>query len=127
MLPSSGRVEGDLVVVALGGVQRFIAESRTTADLAAGSEIVVALACAVADTCEREANLVFPGPGFSGGRTAAPNRVVSVAPVGKGVQVAEAAAAAARLTWSGFLRETYSPDPVPADEFVAGMPEVTWV
>jgi CRISPR-associated protein len=39
--------DADLLVVALPGVQRFIAESRTTADAAAGSAIVSSLAAAM--------------------------------------------------------------------------------
>ena len=46
---------GDLVVVALPGVQRFIAEARSTADVSAASEIYSALAERVVNVLRDEA------------------------------------------------------------------------
>jgi CRISPR-associated protein Cmr2 len=48
----------DLLVVALPGVQRFIAESWTTADVAAGSAIVSSLAAAMVSAAGT--GVVFP-------------------------------------------------------------------
>lgn len=141
---------GDLVVVALGGVQRFIAESRTTADLASASRIVAALAQAAATACGEHAALVFPREVVgtepdAAGRTdrtvrrvsdsagepvrttpGAPNRVVAIAPEGAGEQAARAAAAAVHDRWAELLRRTYEPDPPPGDG-TPGMPDIAWV
>jgi hypothetical protein len=51
----------DLVVVTLPGVQRFIGEARSTADVRAASEIVEKLASTAAKKCRAAGGeLVFP-------------------------------------------------------------------
>ena len=93
---------GDLVVVALPGVQRFIAEARSTSDVSAASEIYSALAARVVD--------VLRGRGRRGAcpsgprctpdrltrrplqrRTGMPNRVVALLPAGTGAAAARQA------------------------------------
>ncbi|GAA0405443.1 type III-B CRISPR-associated protein Cas10/Cmr2 [Micromonospora gifhornensis] len=123
----------DLVIVALSGVQVFIAESRTTADLHAASEIVARLASTAAGVFSTTpgATVVFPAPTDAsksttdpseGGTVAVPNRVVALVPSGSGARVAAAAAAGVREHWANLVRETLGREvPTP------GMPSVQWV
>jgi CRISPR-associated protein Cmr2 len=84
-------VRGDLVLVSLGGVQRFIAESRTTADLAGGSRLLQWLAWQGATAAGRELaeagagefGLIFPGPGAAT-QDGVSNKIALVAPEGSG-------------------------------------------
>lgn len=112
--------EADLVVIALPGVQRLISEAQSTADVHAGSQIVASLA-AVAATRVREqgAELVIPATEQAEGM---PNRVVALAPRGRGADLAHQAVEAVRESWRGHLAELF-PDP-PA---TPGMPGVVWV
>jgi len=103
----------DLVVVVLAGVQRFIAESRSTADLHAGSTIISTLAQAMVEQVPED-NRVFP----AGASTAStPNRVVAQAPAAAGTTLARRMAEAARAEW-----RTY--DPAQGSH---GFPTVQWV
>ncbi|WP_434739321.1 Cas10/Cmr2 second palm domain-containing protein [Micromonospora sp. SH-82] len=125
MTDAAGR---DLVIVALSGVQSFIAESRTTSDLHAASQIVGRLASTAAEVCAATtgATVVFPATAHASAAddntVAVPNRVVALVPAGSGAQVAEAAAAAVRRQWADWVNETVGRDvPTP------GMPSVQWV
>ena len=132
--------DGDLVVVALGGVQTFIAESRTTADLAAASRIMSGLAAAAARAVvESGATLVFPEHVTSEGEAASettiagdsgavgvPNRVVLLAERGTGRRIAERAAEAVRATWAGWVRREF-PGTDDDDLDTPGFPDVSWV
>jgi CRISPR-associated protein Cmr2 len=117
----------DLVVVALPGVQRLIAEARSTADVRAGSEIVARLAGVIV-TCVNEhveehgGTLVIPGE--IGGSEGAPNRVVALVPSGSGDSIAGKAAAAVRGEWDRLLRGVFDP-PVPTPN--PGVPNILWV
>jgi len=107
----------DLVVIALPGVQRFIRESRSTADVRAGSEIVASLAWkAVRGCAEFGAELVFPSLGTrrtAGGETTSsdgaghgmPNRVVFLVPGGTGERLAESIKSAVQAEWRGWVRQ----------------------
>lgn|GEM_PF-1191285 len=96
--------ERDLVIVTLAGVQRFISESRSTADLHAGSAIVSELAAAMvragidfgASADGADFDLVMPS--FSAD-SSTPNRVVMRVTAGKGPELAEHVASAAREAW----------------------------
>lgn len=119
----------DLVIVALSGVQSFIAESRTTADLHAASGIIGRLALTAAQVCAAPegAEVVFPAENASlsatvGNSTAVPNRVVALVPPGAGARVAAEAATAVQAQWTGWVRETLG-----RDVFTPGMPSVQWV
>jgi CRISPR-associated protein Cmr2 len=126
-----GNVAGrDLVVLALPGVQRFIAEARSTADVAAASEIYATLAACAANSLMTwpGAEPVLPAPPA---RTQAvpltdvpgvPNRVVVLIPAGDGREAAEQAAGAVRKAWDGYVRELF-----PAgDKTTPGFPDVQW-
>lgn len=123
----------DLVMLALPGVQRFIAEARSTADVAAGSEIYAALAAHAASSLMSwpGAEPVLPAapvapdvhlvpqtdiPGM-------PNRVVVLIPAGDGRDAAEQAAGAVREAWNGYVCDVF-----PAgDKTTPGFPAVQWV
>ena len=54
----------DLVMIALPGVQKFIAEARSTSDVRAASQIYARLAARAAEECQRSGgDLVFPSGG----------------------------------------------------------------
>lgn len=118
----------DLVILALSGVQRFITESRSTADLRSGSEIVAELA-ELAATCmedpeDFQAELVFPQMGSSSAREdGMPNRIVALAEEGRGARLAARAAERIERYWRervhGVFGQRTEPDP--------GWPSVQWV
>ncbi|GAA3820696.1 Cas10/Cmr2 second palm domain-containing protein [Streptomyces chiangmaiensis] len=134
--PWSGE-HGDLVVVAISGVQRFISESRTTSDLGAGSAIIGRLAGRAALECRSlGARLVFPASVEAEERSSVsayadkgaplpssvPNRIVAVASPGSGSAVAAAAAEAVRGEWARLVEDVWHrPAATP------GMPSVQWV
>ncbi|MFW6638521.1 type III-B CRISPR-associated protein Cas10/Cmr2 [Nocardiopsis algeriensis] len=110
----------DLVVIALSGVQRYIEESRTTADAANASDIVARLAVEAAALLKRDdgTELVIPSEADP---DAAPNRIVALAPAGRGVELARASAEVMRARWRewsallfGEVRDT------------PGFPEIMW-
>jgi hypothetical protein len=126
----------DLLVIALSGVQRFIAESRTTADLRAGSEIFARLAAQAARVIEDAggARLVFPQrvpatPDRMDGVAAVaseavgvPNRIVALVPAGRGARLAGEVAAAVDRLWRDWVRAT-----VGGEVDTPGLPSVQWV
>ena len=121
----------DLVVLALPGVQRFITEARSTADVAAASEIYAALAARAASSLMTwpGAEPVLPAPP-TGARAVpqtdvpgVPNRVVVLIPADDGRDAAEQAADAVRKAWDGYVCEVF-----PAgDKTTPGFPDVQWV
>jgi CRISPR-associated protein Cmr2 len=132
-----GQVEGrDLVVVALPGVQRFIAEARSTSDVSAASQIYSELAARVVGVLGDRpgGELVLPVPGATGppggpppGGDGMPNRVVALLPAGTGAGAARSASEAAHDAWQAWLRRALRPaegEPVPR---TPGFPEVQWV
>lgn len=125
----SGELDGGavLVVVALPGVQRFIAEARSTADLHAGSAIISALSAAMikrAEDFRPKARLVLPSTVLD--ERGMPNRIVALAAAGHGRALAESVAAAARSAWQDMVREVSPPDESDAAS-TPGFPEVQWV
>jgi CRISPR-associated protein len=113
---------GDLVVLAFPGVQRFIREARSTADVRAGSEIVAGLAASAARRCaEAGAELVFPSadpgrPVAQGGLEpdddvghGMPNRVVFLAPAGTGADLAGTVASAVQDEWRTWAGQALNP------------------
>ena len=106
----------DLVIAALPGVQRFIAESRRTADLFASSELMSKLAAALRGAVEEPAELVMPAS--SEIEAGIPNRVVALAPAGQGEELARSMARAVQRCWTALL-DGAPPSP--------GFPVVQWV
>ncbi|SKA23214.1 CRISPR-associated protein, Cmr2 family [Marinactinospora thermotolerans DSM 45154] len=109
----------DLVIVALSGVQRFITESRTTADAANASAITARLATEAALLLEEEgAELVIP---FKADPSAASSRIAALTTAGQGPLLARAAADRVRSTWRRWITDLFGE---PRD--VPGFPEVMW-
>jgi CRISPR-associated protein Cmr2 len=123
----------DLVLVTIGGVQRFVAESRTTAEVAGGSALIQRLAReagrTVAERLEalgQDSQLIFPAiatltsPTTSAGIT---NKIAFIAPDRRGAEVAKAAVQRAHTAWGDAVREVFD-GRVPA---TPGMPDTAWV
>lgn len=112
----------ELVVAAIAGVQRFVAEARSTADLFAGSALITELAGAMLAVVP-EQSLVLPSkkPGHG---TTTPNRVVVVADRGTGADLAKAMADSARSAWEKRLRDVFSNGELPP---TPGFPAIQWV
>jgi len=127
-------LNADLVLLAVGGVQPFIAESRKTADVAGASlavrQVVAAAASwALAGLVDQGElyGLVMPDPDVladSGERVPVgiSNKIVFLAPMGTGVPLAKNAADAARREWARLVARTHG---VEVD--TPGMPDLTWV
>ncbi|MEY9211507.1 hypothetical protein NI17_010060 [Thermobifida halotolerans] len=107
----------DFVVIGLSGVQRFISEARTTADLANASDIIAKLASVAMGEFTTD-ELVIP---FRLEEGSPPNRIVALVPEGTGVQRARAATQAVHDHWEKWVRQLFGrPVEVP------GFPEVFW-
>ena len=112
----------DLVVVAIPGVQHFIAESRSTADLYAASSMMSDLAGSMLTAVPDASRLVLPAPPSQSGGDETPNRVVVLADSGEGPELAAAMAANSRSTWNAWLASAFSgtgPDPPASPGFPA--------
>ncbi|MEY9214323.1 hypothetical protein NI17_020380 [Thermobifida halotolerans] len=107
----------DLVVIGLSGVQRFIAEAQSTADLANASDIASRLAAVAAHRFAPE-DLVLPASADPEGM---PNRIVALTPAGTGQDLARAAVRAVREEWDTWVGRLFGR----AIE-VPGFPEVFW-
>lgn len=118
----------DLVVIALAGVQRYITESRTTADLRSASEIVAHLAATAVTHLIRphKAQIVFPAPveeGTHGTDDGMPNRVVALLPAGTGPTAARETTSHLKNTWKDWVDEVFGR----TVHEVPGWPVVQWV
>lgn len=113
----------ELVVVAVSGVQRFIGESRSTADLFAGSELISELANAMVSVIPDTAELVLPSGRAS--LSAVPNRVVVLADQ-RGADLAAAMAARAHATWKEWL-DTALANFAEDKRVSPGFPAIQWV
>ena len=88
----------DLVVLSIPGVQRFIAEARTTRDLANGSGLITDLmSAALKEARKAGATLIIPASVEP--RTGVPNKAVFSVAAGRGASVATEAADAAKSEW----------------------------
>jgi CRISPR-associated protein Cmr2 len=127
----------DLVLVTVGGVQRFLAESRKTVDLAGASlavRHVVIAAAGKAHQClgdaEAPAGLVFPpAKALSVQQGTVPvgvtNKIVFLAPHGAGPGIARKAVDAAAEKWNQLVGNAYgNPAQLPD---TPGMPDLAWV
>jgi len=111
------------VLVAISGVQKFIGESRSTADLFSGSELASDLAKVMMSVIPDSSALVLP----SGDRSlrGAPNRVVVLADQG-GSELAAAMASKARATWEQWLDDAL-PSLDRSERITPGFPAIQWV
>jgi hypothetical protein len=120
----------DLVLVTLGGVQRFLGESRTTADVAGASGVIQALArCAAVKAHEllsewpRPFGLIVPAappaPNSTRGTT---NKIAFLAPDGDGPELARKVARAIDEEWAARVERVF-----PDGERTPGMPDISWV
>ncbi len=111
-------------MVAISGVQRFIGESRSTADLHASSVLVSELARAMLDAVPRDSDLVLPSsrPDRKG---SLPNRVVVLADAGTGNVLAAAMAERAKSAWQDRLADVFGV--AKSDHLLTpGFPAVQW-
>ena len=113
----------DLVIVAISGVQRFIAEARSAADLRAGSVLMSELATVMRDVVRAPAEVIIPAADTGLG---APNRVAAMVPAGEGPVLAEAMAQAVGLAWERQLAEAFRGVGA-APRQTLGFPAVQWV
>ena len=117
----------DLVLLSVGGVQRLISESRSTADVAGASRIVEGLArCAARVVARRipqtgSRGLVFPQRVDLDGIS---NKVVFLTDRGAGASVAREVAVAVEEEWRRLVAQAFHPRAAPA---TPGMPDVAWV
>jgi hypothetical protein len=121
-------VRFDLVLLSLGGVQRFIAESRSTADVAGASKIVQHLAKLAARAVERRlisspvpCGLIFP---VASSTRSVTNKIVFLAEEGAGQALARAAAGEVGDAWRNRLARVFNGGDLPG---TPGMPDVAWV
>jgi hypothetical protein len=120
---------GDLVVVALPGVQRFIAEARSTSDVSAASGIYSGLAEKIVEALDEVGgDIVLPARnGPPSGAVGLPNRVVALLPPGTGTAAARRASEAVQDAWRARVRQALElahGEPVPE---TPGFPPVQWV
>ncbi len=119
----------DLVVVTVGGVQRFIGEARSTADVSGASDLLQRLlragaaqvATQLVDASEPY-GLIFPAG--SGDDAPASNKLVFLVPGGEGAALAEGAADRLRAAWRSMVEEAFVGGDVPP---TPGVPDVAWV
>ena len=126
----------DLILLAFGGIQRYIAESHSTADLGNASRIVAELAKQAAEklSAQDDCTLVIPSPralenaaGPDASPEAPPNipsRVVALAPEGMGPEYAHEAAEHVRAVWRGWVGELFKG--TGATPETPGFPDVMW-
>lgn len=112
----------DLVVVTISGVQRFIAESRSTADLYAGSALMSDLAAAMIAAVPDPDLLILPAPGSDG----MPSRVAALAEAGTGRMAAEAMTASVVSRWDEWLASVFAAGGA-GPPGTPGFPAVRWV
>jgi len=124
-------VQADLVLFSLGGVQRFLSESRTTADVAGASLVVQALSRRAAESVHGRLaglsepyGLIVPAPPSKADtQYGTTNKVAFLAPAGEGRALAVAAATVVGRDWADRVRRVF-PEGVQA---TPGMPDISWV
>ncbi|MGH3937599.1 MAG: Cas10/Cmr2 second palm domain-containing protein [Pseudonocardiaceae bacterium] len=118
----------DLVLLSLGGVQRFISESRSTADVAGASKVVQQLARTAAETVRQRlagsalpCGLIFPETADAPSVT---NKIAFLAEEGTGPELARAAAVEVVKDWQNQLVVAFRGGQPPE---TPGMPDLAWV
>ena len=121
----------DLVLLGLSGVQRFIAESRTTADVVNASLIIQRLSSTAARTVQRELaelagpyRLIYPvlesGPDPEG----VTSKVAFLARPGTGPGIAQKSMTEVRRAWQDMVTDCFRGTQPPQ---TPGMPDLWWV
>ncbi|HYZ09108.1 MAG TPA: hypothetical protein VE709_11135 [Pseudonocardiaceae bacterium] len=118
----------DLVLLSLGGVQRFIGESCSTTDVAGASEIIqrlVRLAARTAhnrlDCAAAPCGLIFPAAPDAPSVT---NKIAFLASEGTGPEIARAVAVEVGRDWRALLEQTFDTKDPPG---TPGLPDLAWV
>jgi hypothetical protein len=119
----AGDTGRDLVVVALPGVQSFIAEARTTGDVAAASGIYQELAKCVVDALNDGPRAEVILPGETSTADGVPNRIVALVTANEGAAAARAASDAVHQDWRALVHKTFG-DRGPE---TPGFPRLQWV
>lgn len=116
----------DLVMLALPGVRRFLADSPTPRDLRSASVIVARLAARAATVFGDHpgADLITPGGRDWEGM---PSTIIVLLPEGAGPAVARQACQAIDSEWAGMLHAALGLAPDTAAAPVPGFPQAHWV
>ncbi|MEV4511587.1 type III-B CRISPR-associated protein Cas10/Cmr2 [Dactylosporangium sp. NPDC049525] len=129
-VPGVETVDRDLVVVTIPGVQRFVGEARSTADVATASRIVSELTGAMLLEVSAPAEVVLPAAGRDGidavGGTGLPNRVVVLTASGQGRELARRMAERVSRWWADRVAALWQGMRVDLPD-VVGCPDVQWV
>ncbi|MFI5592851.1 Cas10/Cmr2 second palm domain-containing protein [Amycolatopsis sp. NPDC051758] len=122
----------ELVLFTVGGVQRFLAESRKTVDIAGASlvfrHLVIAAASEVQEalrTHTAPAGLIFPAASALSTNEGVTNKIAFLAPSGLGAELARRAQKVAEEKWREHVRDAYAGSPGVPD--TPGMPDIAWV
>lgn len=127
-------MRADLVLLSVNGVQRFVAESRKTEDIAGASWAMRDLAVAAADEVRRRQvswgdplGLIFPlsTPRGVGRHAGVSNKIVWLAPDGSGPQHASHLVGIVEDGWRDMVRRTYGD--LSSLPVTPGHPDVSWV
>lgn len=126
----------DLILLAFGGIQRYIVESHSTADLGNASRIIAELAKKAAEAlrAQDDCTLVIPssyalqhaaGPDTSPEAPPnTPSRIVALAPEGSGADYAKLATEKARQVWKEWIGALF--DGTGAELETPGFPDIMW-
>ncbi|MGV9366614.1 Cas10/Cmr2 second palm domain-containing protein [Amycolatopsis sp. NPDC003731] len=123
----------ELVLFTVGGVQRFLAESRKTVDIAGASLVFRHLVIAAASEVQEDlsthaapAGLIFPPAAALATPEGVTNKIAFLAPAGRGADLARRAQKVAEETWRDHLRDAYAGSSGGVPD-TPGMPDVAWV
>ncbi|MGL4305105.1 MAG: Cas10/Cmr2 second palm domain-containing protein [Mycobacteriaceae bacterium] len=114
----------EMGIIALGGVQKFIVESRTTRDVANASLLLQELAWVAAEeVTENEGYRVFPSPKMVDSASVT-NKIIYLCNVGQGASIAEKCVEKMTQLWQNKLAEVFVEDtPIKTP----GFPDISWI
>ena len=117
-----------LTIFAFSGVQTYITESRTTADLRAASQIITHLVTEAVRHLigTHGAEMVFPPPDAKDdidAKDGMPNRVVALLPSGQGATAAKDTKKHVEATWKRWVKEVFYQEMPPVPDW----PKIQWV
>ncbi|WP_103349704.1 type III-B CRISPR-associated protein Cas10/Cmr2 [Amycolatopsis sp. CA-128772] len=123
----------ELVLFTVGGVQRFLAESRKTVDIAGASlvfrRLVIAAASEVQEalrTHTEPIGLIFPPAAALAANEGVTNKIAFLAPAGLGAELARRAQKVAEETWRDHVRDAYAGSRGDVPD-TPGLPDISWV